>query len=292
VLLVHGIGANHRNLDAEPERSLARLLHESGRDVWLLTLRSGRSDRRLLEHRKVRFRSMVDHDLPLAVEEILARTKATSIDFVGFSMGGMLLYAAFTRQLAEAKIRRVAIIGSPGLIWPPIRWLRHAPVAVGLIIPHLPLRFLSRMFAFVAEHLRTPLHRVIYNPTNVAPGSVACAMVNMIADVPRAHVGDFTTWALTSGELVIVGERVLDRLADIRTPALFIAGGGDKLAPPHAVEAAFEAWGHATDVEKEIIVLSREAGARADYGHGDLAMGRHVVEDVFEPIVRFLARRP
>jgi polyhydroxyalkanoate synthase subunit PhaC len=41
VLLVHGIGANHRNNDLHPDASLARYLAALGRDVWLVTLRSG-----------------------------------------------------------------------------------------------------------------------------------------------------------------------------------------------------------------------------------------------------------
>ena len=41
VLLVHGVGANHRNNDLHPDFSLARHLAALGRDVWLLTLRSG-----------------------------------------------------------------------------------------------------------------------------------------------------------------------------------------------------------------------------------------------------------
>lgn len=44
VLLVHGIAINHRNMDTHPDYSLARALAKTGRDVWLLTLRSGRSD--------------------------------------------------------------------------------------------------------------------------------------------------------------------------------------------------------------------------------------------------------
>jgi hypothetical protein len=37
-----------------------------------------------------------------------------------------------------------------------------------------------------------------------------------------------------------------------------------------------------------LVVLGRSHGARADYGHGDLAMGLHVAAELFEPIVRFL----
>jgi hypothetical protein len=39
--MVHGLSANHRNNDLIPDHSIARHLRAHGRDVWLLTLRSG-----------------------------------------------------------------------------------------------------------------------------------------------------------------------------------------------------------------------------------------------------------
>ena len=57
VLLVHGLAANHRNQDLHPDCSLARHLAASGRDVWLLTLRSGRA-LRWAERKQARFAAM------------------------------------------------------------------------------------------------------------------------------------------------------------------------------------------------------------------------------------------
>ncbi len=85
VLLVHGLGANHRNHDAWEGASLARYLAARGSDVWLLTLRSGLP--RGIPSRLVRFAAMVQHDVPQAVAEVRRRTGADAIDYVGFSMG-------------------------------------------------------------------------------------------------------------------------------------------------------------------------------------------------------------
>src|SRR5262245_44496786 len=54
ILIVHGLGANHRNNDLSADLSLARHLSKAGRDVWLLTLRSGIPIRSLAETRRVR----------------------------------------------------------------------------------------------------------------------------------------------------------------------------------------------------------------------------------------------
>ena len=78
-------------------------------------------------------------------------------------------------------------------------------------------------------------------------------------------------------------------MALVKVPVLFMAGAADRMAPPAAVRAAFEAWGtQSRDVNKRFVLLGREHGARGDYGHGDLAIGRHVHDEVFEPIAAFL----
>ena len=52
---------------------------------------------------------------------------------------------------------------------------------------------------------------------------------------------------------------------------------------------AFDAWGSALlTIEKRFVVLSTAEGAQADYGHGDLAFGRHARVDLFDPIEVFL----
>ncbi|AGP33664.1 lipase [Sorangium cellulosum] len=285
ILLVHGIAANHRNQDIHPDYSLARHLATLGRDVWLLTLRSGRLLTRL-ERRNVRFSSMVRYDLPCAFDAILKRTGARSLDYVGFSMGGMLLYAALGRSVPEDRVRRVVIVGSPGRLGTPARLMRFLP---GRLLPGVPLRFMARSVAFASEWLPTPIHHAVANPRNVPPGVTRLALVNCIEDIPAALNADFAAWLASDGEIRVDGERVLDGLASAAAPALFIAGSADRIAPVSSVRAAFDAWGRDhPETPKRFLVLGRDFGAREDYGHGDLAVGAYTGVELFEPIARFL----
>lgn len=290
VLMVHGLAANHRNLDAHPDCSLARHLAAAGRDVWLLTLRSGRHDRRASEHARVRFAAMAEHDVPIAVRVVLERTGSSRLDYVGFSMGGMLLYAAIGRFVEEGTFRKVAVVGSPGQIRSPIPFTGWVGFVPPLLIPRVLLRLAAHTYAFASEWLPpTPLHRVVYNPRNVAPGATRAALVNVIADVPAALNADFARWIGQGGRVTYHGEDVLDGLRHLAIPALFFAGAGDRIAPPSAVRAAFEAWGAARpETTKAFLLLGRETGARHDYGHGDLAIGAEVQKDIFEPLEKFL----
>ncbi|MGK3997218.1 esterase/lipase family protein [Sorangium sp. So ce1024] len=285
IVLVHGLAANHRNQDIHPDYSLARHLAALGRDVWLLTLRSGRLLTRL-ERRSVRFSAMVRYDLPCAFEAILKRTGARALDYVGFSMGGMLLYAALGRTVPEQLVRRVVIVGSPGRLAASARLMRFLP---GRLLPGVPLRLMARSVAFASEWLPTPIHHAVANPRNVPPGVTRIALVNCIEDIPAALNADFAAWMASDGEIRVDGERVLDGLASVSAPALFIAGSADRIAPVSSVRAAFDAWGRDhPETPKRFLVLGRDFGAREDYGHGDLAVGAYTGAELFEPIARFL----
>jgi len=289
VLLVHGIAINHRNLDAHPDCSLARSLAASGRDTWLLTLRSGRADLTRKESRSVRFSAMAQYDIPLAVAEVLARTAAEQLDYVGFSMGGMLLYATLGRSLPEAQVRRAVILGSPARV-APIVPLGHLVLALPIwLMPAVPLRLIGRLFAFGSEWFRTPMHALTMNLANMAPGMCRITMVDAMSDVPFALAVEFGQWAYRDG-VPRVGERpALQGLETVRVPVHFFVGGGDKLGAPKAVRLAFDAWGRDAGTQKHWTLLAKSEGFCADYGHTDIAAGRQAPSEVFAPVIAFLA---
>ena len=291
VLLVHGLALNHRNNDMSEDLSLGRYLARQGRDVWLLTLRSGREDLSWSEERATTFEKMARYDLPLGVDEVLERTGSEQLDYVGFSMGGMLLYATVGRFVAPERLGRVVIIGSPARIRPPLAMLAAvARFVPQWIVPTLRLRIISNMLAFAAEWVHTPIHRWVYNPDNVDRGVAAYALVNGFVNIPSGLAAEFVRWASDGEAVRYEGTPVTESLRAVGTPVLFVAGAGDRLAPPDAVALAFDAWG--ADVEgviKRMRVTGIEQGAAADYGHGDLAIGRFAEEDVFEPVAGFLS---
>jgi len=290
VLLVHGIAVNHRNNDPSPERSFARFLSLEGRDVWLLTMRSGRTRPSLFGPEHHAFSAMRDHDLPRGVDAVLARTGQSQLDLVAYSMGGMVMYAAIGRTLHVSRVRRAVAFASPGKVRTlgPLAFARYLPRS---LTPTLPMRIVTRSFAFAHALLPGFITRVFYNPSNVPAHIARQSMVDMFSDIPGQLGADFVRWAAAGGELVLDGERVLDGLHAIRVPACFFAGSVDLLAPADLVRAAYDAWGKGVpELEKHFILLGRESGARDEYGHGDFAFGTHAHEEVFTPAARFLAQ--
>jgi pimeloyl-ACP methyl ester carboxylesterase len=97
VILCHGIAANDRNMDLDDEHSMARWFAARGREAWTLSLRgTGGSD--FASPRDGRpddsdFDAYWKEDLPAAVAKVIQESGATEVDWVGHSMGGMVLYA-------------------------------------------------------------------------------------------------------------------------------------------------------------------------------------------------------
>ena len=291
VLCVHGVGIDHRNNDMVPQVSLARHLREAGHDVWLLRLRSGGTSRRFGHGRKVRFRTMAAQDVPLGIAGVLERTGAPQLDYVGFSMGGMLLYAGLaTRAIDPAMLRKVVILGSPARVGQHVPFKGLLTRIPAPLVPPLPLRLGSRMAAFAAEWFGTPIHDLVYNAGNVDRGIAGRAMMT-IEDIPGPLNVDFLSF-IRRGIVHIDGKDVAEGLRDVRVPVLFFAGARDRLAPPESVRVAFDNWGALYEgevIDKTFVLLAKDAGSADDYGHGDLAIGRSAKKDIFEPVERFLA---
>jgi len=288
VLLVHGLAMSHHCFDLE-EQSLTRRLEREGFDVWLLTLRSGRTYLWPFGPKHCDFAAMVAHDLPFAVDTILARTGHRQLDIAGLSMGGMLVYASLGRTLQQDKVRKVVVFGSPGQIRPLglLSLSRFMPATFALSVP---LRALLRTIAFAPRLVPGWVWRRLYNPQNIDGDFERRMLWNIWEGIPGRLGRDFVMWSARGGVISVNDAPILDGLAQVEVPALFFAGAVDWLAPVSSVRAAYEAWGSASPlVDKRFVVMGRETnGATFDYGHCDLILGRHTEREVFAPAVAFL----
>jgi pimeloyl-ACP methyl ester carboxylesterase len=204
-------------------------------------------------------------------------------------MGGMLIYGALGRAVPEASVRKVVIVGSPGRVYRPFGFLRVAGLLPRWVVPPLTLRFWARSFAFVVDFLPGPFHRLVHNPDNVERGVAPRALVDVIESIPGPLAADFGEWLGDEGYVRVGDQRVCEGLRSTGVPALFFAGAADRIARVAAVAYAAQQWGADRGQVPELRVLGVEQGYAADYGHGDLAVGRHVSADVFEPSLLFLS---
>ena len=291
VLLLHGIAANHRNVDPLAQRSLARAL-AAEHDVWLLTLRMG--VRR--QPAPSTLETMVSRDLPEALRFVAERRDgAEPIDLVGFSLGGLVVMGAIALRLVRGEqVRRVVLIGAPAeivdaplrlpLVTPllgPLRLLFRAVFRLvpRWALPRVPTRFFANLFASSVGALRTPWHRWVVNPRGLARGELPRAMVTLVEDIPASLYAELATLWRQGGEVRMYGRELREAIAHAAPlpPALFVVGAEDMVVAPAASRVAFERWG---DSARWIEVPG--------FAHADLMLSREAPGAVFAPVVAFL----
>jgi len=133
----------------------------------------------------------------------------------------------------------------------------------------------------------TPMLHSLFNEANVSAEVVASLAAGGLEDIRAPLLDELAVWC---GEGQGVGSSFAGDFGAPSVPALFVAGRVDALAPPWAVQAAWERWESA---DKQFVVLGEGWGQAQDYGHLDLVLGDGVRDEVFPLILDWLgAARP
>lgn len=289
IILCHGLSSNHHIFDLPNGPSLMRWLSERGRDVWAPDLRgSGDSDSLGLFKSDAplswEFEDHLRMDLPVIIDLVQKTTGFERVHWLGHSMGGMLIRAAIN-QGTHKNLRSAITIGSP-IDFSKMQNPRHAWLLKlrGLLnhMPAFPLAILARCAAPVAHFLPKILIGG-HNPENVKP-VVSRTVMAVAAEM------------LTSGSIWSNFGRFIDEgrfgpesgglyvpdFHECRTPCLAIGGALDALAPPEAVLPVDE---EQTRDNPKCVLMGKDSGAGADYGHIDLMVGLRVEKEIYPLIL-------
>ena len=286
VVLCHGLQANRFNLDFTPERSLARALSAAGFWVFVAELRGSGGSSTRGDGPHGGFEAHLQEDLPAILARVRERTGAERCLWVGHSMGGMLAYAASGRSEGEPLAAYVTV-GSPGTFAHHPAYLKRLPrLALWLFPRGILLRRKLGWVAPLAGWLGAWPASMTINAGNMEGSAIRRVVYNLIGDLPADHLRLFDAW-LREGRFGSLddSEDYLEGLRRCRVPALLLAGAGDRMVPVPAVEAAAEALGE----RGELRILGLETGYAADYGHGDLLLGKTAPEEVYPAILDWLA---
>lgn len=290
VILCHGISSNRHTWELG-DRALPGYLAARGFDVWVVELRgAGRS--RLQAGRPWATWSYDEYattDLPTIVNHLAARSPTGRVQWVGHSMGSMVVYG-YLQRVSQAKIRSVVAVGSPPYVFDNSPTLAAGAALLPVLSSSfklLPSGTLARLGSALAHPAWLSPLSLIWNDRNMAPAVARAAAANAVDDVPSRLILQFArsrrAHRLRSWDRKYDYTRGMKR---IRTPIFFIAGALDQLAPPAVL---LEAYARISSTDKRIEILSRANGYRADYGHVDMAMGTHAPDEVFPLIARWLA---
>jgi pimeloyl-ACP methyl ester carboxylesterase len=306
VVLCHGLGLNGTfwtlTDDNMPTQLAAR-----GYEVFVVDMRGSGASRKIGSvgrvNRVIRHTPMleigqhdwtVDHesffDVPAILDYVERKTGSHRVNWVGHSLGGMLLFPYLEFGEEPDRIANFVAMGSPIIMAPApqipmIRANRGLRNLLSIMSTSRTARFLTwgrppgldkvDRFYYSAENVDTVTIDRFYGYTLEDPGPGALEQLEHYLDKGRMVSADRQT-------------DYVAHLGEVRNPILFVAGEGDVLAPMAAVVATYEATGSA---DKSLARFGIREGFRADYGHCDLVWSRFAPEDIFPAVADWLEPR-
>lgn len=291
VILVHGIAANARNMDLDEHHSMARWFASQGREAWTVSLRgTGESDEADGKDRlsSYSFDAFWQLDLPAVIDHVKIATGYDSVDYVGHSMGGMVVYAYLSQ--GGQGIHAAATLGSPTrLDW---GTSSEALIAAGSRIVPAGWALWTGWGAHAVVGLQGlvaegPFERLFYVTGNTTLQSWKRLIAYGTADIANGVAFQFVD-LVVNGNFVSSDARIDYRkdMAKISTPVIVVAARLDRLALSPSVYDGYRALGG----EKQWLLISRAHGAVAEYGHMDLVIGDRADTEVWTPVLQFFNR--
>lgn len=290
VIFCHGIAVNKYGVDLDRRHSLAFYLKQRGYPVFVLGLRGTGKAHQPGARKTPRFNfdDIVEYDVPAAIRRVQELTGAPMVNWVGHSMGAMVVSGFLGRKLPDSeKIACLVSIGSPGRLdhvngrlWNTLAkypWLQSA----------VDLRLGANVIAPVSGRLTTPVERFIYSPENVSSQTVRKLLNNAIENINPGLASQMLEWIQKGTETTEDGSySYRTGFANIKIPTLYIAGEGDLVAPPRTVIHSFKLNG---SKDKDIMILNREEYS-SDYCHIGLVLGEEAPEEIFPEVHDWLNR--
>lgn len=291
VIVCHGISANERSWSLDQERSFPRFLADRGWDVWAIDLRGvGESTKRLFGA-DYGFDAYVTQDLPAVIAEVQKRTGARRVNWVGHSMGGMVIYA-YVSTFGDDKLKTVTTVGSPVAFDGANVYFafaqEYAASVSGALFSIRDKALLPVVAPFVGP-FKTRMEYVLWNYDNMSDDA-ARRMVYAGADDIAGGVLRQLATMFTYGRFASEDGSIdyLNGLSRMRVPLHVTAGMSDNLGVVQNTLPAYEAAGSR---DKRFRVFARANGYAADYGHNDMPVGDHAARDVYPELERWMRER-
>lgn len=307
VVLCHGLGLN-ATFWTITDNHLPAQLTARGYEVFVFDIRGsgengriGRLDQRNRRRRNTPFRELgegkwnVDdlmrYDVPAILDYVQRETGRDQVNWVGHSMGGMLMFPYFeldatshtrianfvamgsTITLADAPkydmlmanraIRTLNHFASPGRLGRPLSFFR------------MPGMNIIDSFYYDEDNVDQRTVSRFYGYTLEDPGPGAFRQLDRYLKCGHMYSSD--------GQLDY--SAMLDR---VKVPLLMIAGEGDIISDVPSTEITFYSI---RSPDKTLMIFGTHYGQVADYGHCDLVWSRHAATEIFPPLIDWLDQR-
>jgi pimeloyl-ACP methyl ester carboxylesterase len=305
VILCHGLGLNATfwtiTDDNLPSRLTAR-----GYEVYVFDIRAsgengrpGRQDRinRFLRQTPFRERGesgwtvddVVSYDMPAILDYVERDTGQRRVNWVGHSLGGMMVFPFLERNIHPERIANFIGMGSTIIqAKTPRNDMLAANGGIRALLHVASAGRLGRPLTFYKMPGMEKIDRFYYSVDNVDWRTISRFYGYTLEDPGPGALRQFAPY-LKYGHMLSADGAVdySARLGEITVPTLMIAGAADLISDVPSTRMTFDAL---ASPDKTLCVFGRANGHVADYGHCDLAWSRHAPKEVFPVMLDWLDR--
>ncbi len=314
VILCHGMGYNAYFWDIDNKRSFARYLAGRGYDVWSVSLRgSGRSTKTgwtawrdlfnfraddlqnvSLDADKISW-TIDDHihqDVPAIIAKVKEVTGASQVDWVGHSMGALIVLAYLETSARPEEIGNIAALGAGTVHLKPhnasLDFIEKKKLIIdfGLLINQ---KAMTKIYVLFGGAIQDPFAGLFYSKENTDPRTVS-RLYNHVAENISPGVMDQFILMLREEYFLSSDGKInyAENLNTVKNPVLFVSGRVDNISDPESVRYGYRRIG---SQDKTYLEMSTLHGAKADYGHNDLIIGKRAQDEVYPRIYHWLVSR-
>jgi pimeloyl-ACP methyl ester carboxylesterase len=318
VILCHGLSYNSYFWDVDERHSLAQYLARNGYDTWSVSLRGcGRSTKSGLtvirniitvtanledlpdqilqtsfDFDKIDW-TIDDHvryDVPAVIAFVQERTGSKKINWVGHSMGGMLMYAYLPDEEHQKNVNTFVSVAAP-LVFPSplndvLELFKKYPDVIKITNLGIARKFSSFVGGLAGAQFDTPVDVLFYNRENMERSVIQSMFFKSTEDIAPGVLNQILNSVINEG-FVSADRRThyAEKIKAIKTPTLFITAPLDNMAPSESVRYAYENF---ASRRKQLRLFGTINGYRTNYGHADLILGKSAPEEVYPYILNWL----
>ena len=300
LILAHGLNMNRTCWALSPDTGLLSALQQAGYDVFTAEYR-GTSGSRPPSAGKRWSYGPEDHyqqDIPALIDKVKQVSGSNQVDWVGHSMGGILLYL-YVRTYGSASVRRAVTLGSPAKFGLPRLLSSRATLWVGRVVSgrkRLLGSFLSWLTVPCIARSPGLFATTFLRASHFTRREAISLCTHAFEDVSGRVHSFFIQLAARRAQLMPPSEASVEGYLQggferFESPLLVVAGTKDYLAPPRAVVLA---WEQAIASHRAFVCFGSTESPEGSpsFGHCDLASSAAAREHVLPLIEAWLSEGP
>ncbi|HEV3168363.1 MAG TPA: alpha/beta fold hydrolase [Isosphaeraceae bacterium] len=229
------------------------------------------------------------YDVPAILNYVRAATGSPRVNWIGHSLGGMLLYPYLELSPERDRIANYVGMGATAILAdvPQTDMLRANRGLRVLLLGMSTGRF-ARPMMFARLPGMSRIDQFYYSYENVDRRTISRFYGYTLENPGRGALKQLDPY-LEFGHLYSADGKTdySTLLGLVKTPTLLVAGDSDVMSDIASTQMTFEALG---SPDRSLLRFGRLEGQVADYGHCDLVWSRHAPNEIFPVIGDWLDR--